>query len=68
MEESKKKNDRLDHFSRLLQKTILVHQNPETGLFPPNPGNPHAWIRDNVYTTLSIWALSRAFISILGTH
>lgn len=32
-----------------------------TGLFPASPTNRHAWIRDNVYSILSIWGLSMAY-------
>ena len=66
MPEESSTQGRLDHFARLVQKTILVHQHPDTGLFPPNPNNPHAWIRDNVYVTLSIWGLSRAYARKTG--
>ena len=66
MPEESTTHDRLDHFAQLLQKTVLVHQHPESGLFPPNPNNPHAWIRDNVYVTLSIWGLSRAYARKTG--
>ena len=36
-------------------------QDPNTGLFPGAPGSNHAWIRDNVYITVSVWALSMAY-------
>lgn len=32
-----------------------------TGLIPASPSNPHAWIRDNVYASFSIWGLSMAY-------
>ena len=32
-----------------------------TGLFPASPSNKHAWIRDNVYSILSVWGLSMAY-------
>jgi len=36
-------------------------QNPITGLIPSTPENEHAWVRDNVYSVLSMWALSLAY-------
>ena len=36
-------------------------QNPVTGLLPASPTNEHAWIRDNVYSILAVWALSMAY-------
>ncbi|VDL92857.1 unnamed protein product [Schistocephalus solidus] len=30
-------------------------------MVPASPENPHAWIRDNVYISLSIWGLSMAY-------
>jgi len=38
-----------------------VFQNPVTGLLPASPTNEHAWIRDNVYSILAVWALSMAY-------
>jgi len=32
-----------------------------TGLLPASPTNKHAWIRDNVYSIMSVWALSMAY-------
>jgi len=32
-----------------------------TGLLPASPTNNHAWIRDNVYSIMSVWALSMAY-------
>lgn len=52
---------RLDYFNRLVYKTILKYQNPVTGLLPASPTNEHAWIRDNVYSILAVWALSMAY-------
>ncbi|XP_008484940.1 probable phosphorylase b kinase regulatory subunit alpha [Diaphorina citri] len=58
------KNDasiKLDQYQKIVQKIILQHQNPVTGLFPASPNNEHAWIRDNVYTILAVWGLSMAY-------
>ncbi|XP_056011600.1 probable phosphorylase b kinase regulatory subunit alpha isoform X5 [Ostrea edulis] len=52
---------RLDYYQRLLNKTILKYQNPVTGLIPSSEENSHAWVRDNVYAILSVWALALAY-------
>ncbi|XP_052675495.1 phosphorylase b kinase regulatory subunit alpha, liver isoform-like isoform X6 [Crassostrea angulata] len=52
---------RLDYYQRLLNKTILKYQNPVTGLLPASEENSHAWVRDNVYAVLSVWALALAY-------
>jgi len=52
---------RLDYYQRLVYKTILKYQNPVTGLLPASAINDHAWIRDNVYSILAVWALSMAY-------
>ncbi|XP_078325718.1 phosphorylase b kinase regulatory subunit alpha, liver isoform-like isoform X6 [Crassostrea virginica] len=52
---------RLDYYQRLLNKTILKFQNPVTGLLPSSEENSHAWVRDNVYAILSVWALALAY-------
>lgn len=36
-------------------------QDPVTGLLPGDPETHHAWVRDNVYGILSVWALSLAY-------
>ena len=41
---------KLDNFARLVQKTLLVNQDPITGLYPSNDAFDHAWVRDNLYT------------------
>lgn len=49
----------MSYFTRVVTKTILERQNPVTGLIKTNLNNADdAWIRDNVYATLSVWALS----------
>ncbi|XP_028823518.1 phosphorylase b kinase regulatory subunit alpha, skeletal muscle isoform-like [Denticeps clupeoides] len=52
---------KLDNYARTVQQTILRHQDPVTGLLPSSPDVPHAWVRDNVYSVLSVWALSLAY-------
>lgn len=52
---------RLDYYQRIVQKVILSHQNPVTGLFPASSENNHAWIRDNVYCILAVWGLSMSY-------
>uniref|UniRef100_A0A8C8D8I3 Phosphorylase b kinase regulatory subunit n=1 Tax=Oncorhynchus tshawytscha TaxID=74940 RepID=A0A8C8D8I3_ONCTS len=52
---------KLDNYARMVTKTILRHQDPVTGLLPGDPENHHAWVRDNVYGILSVWALSLAY-------
>ncbi|CAM4669856.1 hypothetical protein PO909_008269 [Leuciscus waleckii] len=52
---------KLDNYARTLQQTILCHQDPVTGLLPGDEKLPHAWVRDNVYCILSVWALSLAY-------
>ena len=41
---------KLDNFARLVHKTLLVNQDPITGLYPSNDAFDHAWVRDNLYT------------------
>lgn len=52
---------RLDYYQRMVYKTILDHQNPVSGLLPTTSTNDHAWVRDNVYSILAVWALSMAY-------
>ncbi|XP_064458019.1 probable phosphorylase b kinase regulatory subunit alpha isoform X2 [Ornithodoros turicata] len=52
---------RLDYYQRLVCKTILEHQDPVTGLIPSHKQEDHAWVRDNVYSILAVWALSMAY-------
>ncbi|KAL0188574.1 hypothetical protein M9458_015673, partial [Cirrhinus mrigala] len=35
--------------------------NPVTGLLPASKEQPDAWVRDNVYSILSVWALGLAY-------
>uniref|UniRef100_A0A3Q3XA80 Phosphorylase b kinase regulatory subunit n=1 Tax=Mola mola TaxID=94237 RepID=A0A3Q3XA80_MOLML len=52
---------KLDNYVRMVHQTILGHQDPVTGLLPVSPDQPHSWVRDNVYSILSVWALSLAY-------
>ncbi|XP_048370464.1 phosphorylase b kinase regulatory subunit alpha, skeletal muscle isoform isoform X3 [Sphaerodactylus townsendi] len=52
---------RLDGYARLVQQTILCHQNPVTGLLPASCDHKDAWVRDNVYSILAVWSLGLAY-------
>ncbi|XP_077336879.1 phosphorylase b kinase regulatory subunit alpha, liver isoform isoform X1 [Lithobates pipiens] len=52
---------RLDGYARLIQQTILCNQNPVTGLLPASKEQKDAWVRDNVYSILSVWGLGMAY-------
>ncbi|XP_070849170.1 phosphorylase b kinase regulatory subunit alpha, skeletal muscle isoform [Chaetodon trifascialis] len=52
---------KLDNYARMVHQTILRHQDPVTGLLPGGLDQPHSWVRDNVYSILSVWALSLAY-------
>ncbi|PWA19852.1 hypothetical protein CCH79_00015875 [Gambusia affinis] len=52
---------KLDNYARIVQETILQHQDPVTGLLPGSTDQPDAWVRDNVYSIASVWALSLAY-------
>uniref|UniRef100_A0A665VVL2 Phosphorylase b kinase regulatory subunit n=1 Tax=Echeneis naucrates TaxID=173247 RepID=A0A665VVL2_ECHNA len=52
---------RLDGYARLVQETILCHQNPVTGLLPASTQQKDAWVRDNVYSVLAVWGLGMAY-------
>ncbi|XP_028293604.1 phosphorylase b kinase regulatory subunit alpha, liver isoform isoform X3 [Gouania willdenowi] len=52
---------RLDGYARLVQETILCHQNPVTGLLPASTQKKDAWVRDNVYSVMSVWGLGMAY-------
>ncbi|XP_061566548.1 phosphorylase b kinase regulatory subunit alpha, skeletal muscle isoform isoform X2 [Cololabis saira] len=52
---------KLDNYARVVQQTILRHQDPVTGLLPASTDHPDAWVRDNVYSVVSVWALSLAY-------
>eukprot|EP00058_Branchiostoma_floridae_P019138 XP_002604627.1 hypothetical protein BRAFLDRAFT_126783 [Branchiostoma floridae] len=52
---------RLDYYQHLVHKTILIHQNPITGLLPASIDQNHAWVRDNLYCIMAVWGLSLAY-------
>uniref|UniRef100_A0A8C4VPR5 Phosphorylase b kinase regulatory subunit n=1 Tax=Gopherus evgoodei TaxID=1825980 RepID=A0A8C4VPR5_9SAUR len=52
---------RLDGYARLVQQTILCHQNPVTGLLSASTEQKDAWVRDNVYSILAVWGLGMAY-------
>lgn len=58
---------RLAHHYQLINKLVLSRQDPITGLLPASTAiNAHgdytdAWVRDNVYSILCVWGLSRAY-------
>ncbi|XP_062372219.1 phosphorylase b kinase regulatory subunit alpha, skeletal muscle isoform isoform X2 [Sardina pilchardus] len=52
---------KLDNYARIVQQTVLRYQDPVTGLLPASGDQPHAWVRDNVYSIVSVWALSLAY-------
>uniref|UniRef100_A0A667Y844 Phosphorylase b kinase regulatory subunit n=1 Tax=Myripristis murdjan TaxID=586833 RepID=A0A667Y844_9TELE len=52
---------KLDNYARIVHQTILRHQDPVTGLLPASGEQPDAWVRDNVYSIVSVWALSLAY-------
>jgi len=55
---------RLDYYHNLVYKTILTYQDPVTGMLPANQSGGtllHAWVRDNVYSVTSVWALAMAY-------
>lgn len=61
------------HFD-LVDKIILSRQDPVTGLLPASTAvNAHgdytdAWVRDNVYSILSVWGLALAYRKFDPTH
>uniref|UniRef100_A0A8U7NQN5 Phosphorylase b kinase regulatory subunit n=1 Tax=Corvus moneduloides TaxID=1196302 RepID=A0A8U7NQN5_CORMO len=52
---------RLDGYARLVQRTILCHQNPVTGLLSAGTDHKDAWVRDNIYSILAVWGLGMAY-------
>nr|XP_056717860.1 phosphorylase b kinase regulatory subunit alpha, liver isoform isoform X4 [Euleptes europaea] len=52
---------RLDGYGRLVQQTILSHQNPVTGLLSASTEQKDAWVRDNIYSILAVWGLGMAY-------
>ncbi|XP_031440635.1 phosphorylase b kinase regulatory subunit alpha, skeletal muscle isoform isoform X2 [Clupea harengus] len=52
---------KLDNYARMVQQTILCLQDPVTGLLPASGDQPDSWVRDNVYSIVSVWGLSLAY-------
>ncbi|XP_062440940.1 phosphorylase b kinase regulatory subunit alpha, skeletal muscle isoform isoform X3 [Rhea pennata] len=52
---------RLDGYGRLVQQTILRHQDAVTGLLPASEDHKDAWVRDNVYSIMAVWGLGLAY-------
>ncbi|XP_077538850.1 putative phosphorylase b kinase regulatory subunit alpha [Haemaphysalis longicornis] len=52
---------RLRYYYKLLKRTVLASQDPASGLIPSQKYENHAWVRDNVYAVLSVWAMSLAY-------
>jgi phosphorylase kinase alpha/beta subunit len=60
-------HDTLDRHFSVVEKIILSRQDPVTGLLPASTAvNAHgdytdAWVRDNVYSILSVWGLALSY-------
>jgi len=39
----------------------LLLQDAVTGLFSASKGEPHAWVRDNLYSVQAVWGLALAY-------
>lgn len=55
---------KLDLFASLVQKTLLVYQDPITGLYRSLDRCSHAWVRDNLYTVQLVFRKNQ-FITLL---
>lgn len=61
------RRERLDALRAQAQAIILARQDPSTGLLPASTAvtvhgdYTHAWVRDNVYSILAVWALGLAY-------
>ena len=61
---------RLDYFYKIVKAIILDRQHPVTGLLPASTAvTVHgdyrdAWVRDNVYSIMSVWGLALAYRKI----
>lgn len=70
----RKLEEALDLHYAEIHDTILSRQNPVTGLLPASTAiNAHgdytdAWVRDNVYSILSVWALGQAYRKLDDSH
>lgn len=64
----------LDRHFRTIDKIILSRQDPITGLLPASTAvNAHgdytdAWVRDNVYSILSVWGLALSYKKYRPKH
>lgn len=67
-------HEKLDGYFQTVHKTILSRQDPVTGLLPASTAvNAHgdytdAWVRDNVYSILSVWGLGLAYRRLDPDH
>lgn len=67
---SKEMREKLNNYYDEISSVILSRQHPVTGLLPASTAcNQHgdyndAWVRDNVYSILSIWGLALAYRKI----
>jgi phosphorylase kinase alpha/beta subunit len=53
---------RLEYYYHLVKTAILAYQHPVTGLLPATAGDQtDAWVRDNVYGVMAVWALALAY-------
>lgn len=52
-------------FSQNVMQTFQLNfcgfQNPATGLISSREDTQHSWVRDNVYSILSVWGLALAY-------
>lgn len=61
------KEEVLDQFYEQIRSIILTRQHPVTGLLPASTAisihgdYTDAWVRDNVYSIMAVWALSLAY-------
>ncbi|KAL7669236.1 hypothetical protein ACOME3_009901 [Neoechinorhynchus agilis] len=55
----------LDMYFNIAQSTIMRFLDPVTGLISSSEWKGQAWVRDNVYASLSMWALSMAYRKIM---
>ncbi len=68
-----KKLNQLDDYYKEVKAVILSKQHPITGLLPASTAiNQHgnytdAWVRDNVYSIMAVWALGLAYRKIDDT-
>jgi len=66
-EPTPKMKGRLAFWTAHVEAVFLARQHPVTGLLPASTAHNshgnygHAWIRDNVYSVLGVWTLSRAW-------